>query len=137
MKQAKYMCPLCKKEENPTVKRGESWNKCPICERSFSNKELKGWEIGRIDFIQYWKERSLNAIESQKSYHVAEEVEARKDVDSQMNNIVQEDTDNLMHEIIMIKICNKEKKKQPQATLPEITAVKDKIDEIFDIILGR
>ena len=130
MRQTTYMCPVCQNDEKSLKKTSMSRHRCPICNRSFYNKELLGFEISRTDFVKYWRERR-EALNPQMSYPVVGGIERSKDVDSQMNHMVQESADNLMHEIIMVRILNKKPKKA------EEQAVKSEIDKIFDIILGR
>jgi hypothetical protein len=129
MEQTMYMCPLCKDEKIPLIKAGLSRHYCTICDRAFSNKEIVGWEMNRIDFVEYWRERK-DAIRTEVSYPLIEDI-TKKDVDIQMENMVQESTDNLLHEIIMMRIFNKKSKKA------EKQVIKDEIDKIFDVILGK
>lgn len=119
------MCPFCLKEDEPVIKISLSYHKCPICERILQNKSLLGYEITKIDFQSYWEEQ-MQAIMPQ-----IDGIKRKKDVDSQMDNMVQESTDNLMHEIIMVRIFGK----KPQKA--EEQAIKTGIDKIFDIVLGR
>lgn len=130
MQQSKYMCPLCKDEKIPLIKAGLSRHHCTICNRTFSNKEIIGWELNRLDFVEYWRERR-EAIKTEISYPMIEDIKINNNVDSQMDNIVQENTDNLMHEIIMVRIFGRTPKKA------ENKAIKTEIDKIFDIILGK
>ena len=146
MKQTTYMCPVCQNNEKPLKKTSMSRHRCSICERSFYNKELIGFEINRTDFVQYWRDRR-EALNPQISYPVVDgiKIEKDKDVYIQMDKMVQESTDNLMHEIIMVRIFDKELKEaektilkdEEQAIKSEIGIVKSEIDKIFDIILGR
>lgn len=132
MQQIKYMCPLCKDENKPLIKIGISRNHCTICGRTFWNKEVIGWELNRTDFEKYWEERN-NSTRTEVSYPLPliEDILKKKSVDNQMDDIVQESTDNLMHEIIMVRIFDRRPRKV------EEQAIKTKIDEIFDIILNR
>ena len=143
MKQTTYMCPVCQNDEKPLAKTSMSRHKCLICDRSFYNKELLGFEINRTDFVEYWRERR-ESLNPQMSYPLVDGIERNKDVDSQMDNMVKESLDNLLHEITMMRIFNKSHKKAEEAVIEEEQAVKSEnavlkseIDKIFDIILGR
>ena len=166
MKQTTYMCPVCQNDEKPLAKTSMSRHKCLICDRSFYNKELLGFEINRTDFVEYWRERR-ESLNPQMSYPLVDGIERNKDVDSQMDNMVKESLDNLFHEITMMRIFNKSHKKAEEtgkrcfpeeAVIEEEQAVKSEnavlrdeqvvlrdeqvvlkseIDKIFDIILGR
>jgi uncharacterized C2H2 Zn-finger protein len=117
MKQTiKYLlCPHCINSDHPLENNGVSWLKCPLCGESFRSGEIRGNAIMKSHLSQYLQEK----------------LASNKDVDSQMDNMVQESTDNLMHEIIMVRIFGK----KPQKA--EEQAIKTGIDKIFDIVLGR
>lgn len=122
MQQTTYMCPFCLREDEPVIKISLSQYECPLCERTFRPKNLLGYEISKVNFQSCWEEQmNINGDITLK----------KKDVDSQMENMVQESTDNLFHEIIMTRIFNK----KPQET--EEQAIKTGIDKVFDVILGR
>jgi hypothetical protein len=105
-------------------------HECPLCNRTFRNNDLIGYEITRGDFVVSWRDlhETRKAI---KSGSIIDGIKRKKDVDSQMDNMVQESTDNLMHEIIMVRIFGKKPKEA------EEQAIKTRIDKIFDIVLGR
>ena len=134
MKQTTYMCPFCLREDEIVVKISLSLHKCPVCKRTFREKDLLGYETTREDYASYWREQQVTK-RGIPSYHTIDGIRTkRKDVDKQMENMVQESTDNLMHEIIMVRIYNKSPKKIEKA---EMQAVKTEIDKLFDTILGR
>lgn len=122
MKQTTYMCPFCLREDEPAINISLSQYKCPLCERIFQNKSLIGYEITKVDLQSCWEEQmTLNG----------DIIFKKKDVDKQMDNMVQESTDNLFHEIIMTRIFGR----KPQKA--EEQAIKTGVDKIFDIVLGR
>lgn len=130
MERTTYRCPVCRDNDNPVISTSLSMHKCPLCNRTFKNNDLIGYEITKGDFAVSWKD--LHAIKKEIPLgSIVDGVKPNKDVDSQMENMVQEDTDNLLHEIIMIKIFNK----KPQKA--EKQAIRTEIDKIFDVILGR
>lgn len=130
MKQTSYRCPVCQNNDNPVISTSLSMHECPLCNRTFKNSDLIGYEITKGDFVISW--RDLHAIKKEIPLgSIVNEIKQNKDVDSQMNNMVQESTNNLMHEIIMTRIFGK----KPQKA--EEQAVKTGIDKIFDVVLGR
>lgn len=105
-------------------------HECPLCNRTFKNNDLIGYEITKGDFAVSW--RDLHAIKKEiPQGSIMDGIKPNKDVDIQMENMVQESTDNLLHEIIMMRIFNKKSKKA------EKQVIKDEIDKIFDVILGK
>lgn len=130
MEQSTYMCPFCLREDEPVIKIALSLHKCPLCKRSFRNSDLLGYEVSKIDFANYWAEQTITSSETP----LINDIKTKEDVDSQMDDVVQESTNNLFHEIIMIKIF---RKKPQKAESPEETAIKSQVDKIFDIILSR
>ena len=137
MQRTTYRCPVCRNNDNPVISTSLSMHKCPLCNRTFRNSDLIGYEITKGDFAVSWKD--LHAIKKEiPTGSIVEDIKINKNVDSQMDNVVQESTDNLLHEIIMIKIFNKKPQKaEKQAIRTENTEIRSEIDKIFDVILGR
>lgn len=132
MKQTTYMCPFCLKEDEPVVRISLSQHQCPMCMRAFRPRTLIGYETTKVDYAERWREEKAY-LNCEKSYRLIDGIKIkRKDVDKQqIENIVQESTDNLMHEIIMVRIFDKSPEKA------EKQAIKTEIDKLFDTILGR
>lgn len=163
MKQTTYSCPYCQKKDKPAEQISISLYKCPICKEVFPQKDLKGHEINKIDYAAFWREEKKRASEIHPLRGALvdgiENMLKKKDIDNQMDSIVQESTDNLLHEIIMVRIYNKKPKETEETEShsenaeshsenkamrtenaeirSEETAVKTEIDKIFDIILGK
>lgn len=138
MKQTTYMCPFCFDNDEPIIKLSLSQYECPLCSRKFRQRDLIGYEITKVDYVSHWRKK----IHPGKSYHLMDGIEIKKkDKDiQQMENMVQESTDNLMHEIIMIRIYDKNSKAEKlreKDESDEIQAIKTEIDKLFDTILGR
>lgn len=130
MQQTNFRCPVCQNNDEPVISTSLSMHKCPLCERTFRNSDLIGYEITKGDFAFYWRDKLASKKEI-PSGSIVDGITRRRDVDNQMDNITTESTDNLMHEIIMVRIYKKEAEKA------EEQVVKSEIDKIFDIILGR
>jgi uncharacterized protein (UPF0212 family) len=130
MERTTYKCPVCRDNDNPVISTSLSMHKCPLCNRTFRNNDLIGYEITKGDFAVSW--RDLHAIKKEiPQGSIIDGIKLNKDVDNQMEKMVQESTDNLLHEIIMMRIFNKKSKKT------EKQVIKNEIDKIFDVILGR
>ena len=116
MQQTTLLCPHCVNSDYPLESHGLSWFQCPLC----------GMNLSKSDAL-----RSNPLPNGHLPDFIENLFNVNKDVDKQMDNITTESTDNLMHEIIMVRIFKKEAKKA------ETTVVKNDVDKIFDIILGR
>ena len=109
------LCPHCINSDHPLERNGLSWLKCPLCGENFRSGEIKGGSITRGHLSRFLQER----------------LDINREVDSQMDNIVEESTDNLFHEIQMTKIFRRKAEKA------EDKAIKTEIDSLFEVILGN
>lgn len=123
------LCPHCINSDHPLEKNGISWLKCPLCGLSFRSKELKGNSITKGYLPDYLQKK----------------LDFNKEVDSQMDHMVQESTDNLMHEIIMCNIFKEKAKKDQKETKlrsketelrSEGTELRSELDKLFDVIFA-
>lgn len=122
----KLLCPHCINSDCPLEGNGLSWLKCPLCGQNFRESEVRGQSIQKGHLSSY----------------LTELLTRNKEVDSQMDNIVSESTDNLMHEIIMTRIFRKRAEKEAERIREEElnsekTELHSEIDKIFNVILGK
>lgn len=108
------LCPHCINSDHPLESNGLSWLKCPLCGLRFRPREIKRNSITKGHLPNYLQ-KMLNI---------------NKDVDNQMDNIVQESTDNLFHEIQMTRILRIKAEKE------EETIIKTELDKLFDVIFA-
>ena len=116
MQRTTLLCPHCVNSDYPLESHGLSWFQCPLC----------GMNLSKRDAL-----RSNPLSSGHLPAFIENLLSVNKNVDKQMNNMVTESTDNLLHEIIMVRIFKKEAEKADNI------AVKSEIDKIFDIILSK
>ena len=127
------LCPHCINSDYPLEPHGLSWLSCPICGTNFRRSELCDGSSKAIT------KGHLPAF-------IENLLEINKDVDSQMDKMVTESTNNLMHEIRMIQIFSKKSQKagvtvikdgENERVVKNEIIVKNEIDKIFDIVSDR
>lgn len=114
------MCPFCLSPEVPLEIVGDfGTRRCSLCDRVFTYRDIKnrGYEIDVVDYFETWQE-----VRDRR------EEEIRLNGDEAVENIVRESIENLMHEIKMIKVFRKKKKKE------EVKKITTELDKLFETI---